>query len=218
MRVIFCLLFLAALTARAAPLERDLGQGLAYGRVHRLPADLPGVTEKKPRALVLDLRWATGDSAGATALDAWLKFRVSAASPVLLLVNRATATAVAEMLAARGSAAGLVTIGAASDKFTPDIAIDTAPEAERTAYDALEHGAAVDALISDRPDEKPRHDEAELARQHRNPAPVVDDSDSPESAPAEKQPPPPPPVTDRALQRAMHLHRALVALRRLPPG
>ncbi len=217
MKFSLCLLLLSALTAAAAPLERDLGQGLAYCRVHRLPADLPGPANKKSRAVVLDLRFAASDAAGVTALDAWLKFRASATSPVLLLVNRATAPALTAMLADRESAAGLVAIGATADEFTPDIAVASAPEAERTAYDALEHGTPVDALISDIP-QKPRHDEAELAQQHRTPAPGLDESDDPEPAPTAQKPAPPPPVTDRALQRAVHLHRALLALRKLPPG
>jgi hypothetical protein len=217
----FLFLFLVLLhsTAPAAPLERDLGQGLTYYRVHRLPADLPASdpAAKKPRAIVLDLRYTESAQAGADALDAWLKRHAGSANPVILLVNQATAPLLTQALANRETAAGLVAIGTPSDNFIPDIAIAASAEAERTAYDALDHGTTVDALISDNP-EKPRHDEAELAQQHRAPPPAADDTDGPEPAPAEKKTPPPPPVTDRVLQRAVHLHRALLALRKLPPG
>lgn len=212
---LFLVLFLLPSTARSAPLERDLGQGLAYCRVHRLPADLPGTAPKQTRALVLDLRYTASNNAGAAALDAWLKFRAGPSSPVLLLVNGATAPTLAAMLATRDSAAGLLVLGSASGACTPDITLDIAPADERAAYDALEHGTALEALLSDTP-EKPRHDEAELVRQNRGMTPAAVAEDPPPVT--EPKTPATPPLTDRTLQRAVHVHRALLALRKLPPG
>ena len=71
---------LAVSALSAAPLERDLGAGLAFCRVHVLPADLP-LNPDKPAPLVLDLRFATADRAGIEAFDAWLKFRARPGAP-----------------------------------------------------------------------------------------------------------------------------------------
>ncbi|MBS0632237.1 MAG: hypothetical protein JSS11_10010 [Verrucomicrobia bacterium] len=213
------LFLLLAVSAHAALLERDLGLGLVYYRVHQLPADLPPEAApagavKKPRAVVLDLRYSTANAAGVFALDTWLKAHAGAASPVILLLNRATPRAVTRMLAARDSATGLVAIGTPSPDFDPDIQLPAAPEAERAAYDALEHGTAIDALLNDAP-EKIRHDEAELAESRRSPAPVSDDSDD-YAPPAPEPAPAAPRLIDRPLQRAVQLHRALLALRKIP--
>jgi hypothetical protein len=211
-------LFLAALSAGAAPLERDLGQGLAYCRVHRLPADLP-VAPGKPSPLVLDLRFALSDESATTALGAWLRFRSSTAAPVLVLLNADTAPAVLDFFAALEPPAGLVTLGAASPRLAPDIAVNISAAAEHTAYDALEHGTPLDTLLTD-PSPKPRHDEAAIALERTNPpdgsAPA--DSDGPDSADgaaAAAAPAVPPPVIDSVLQRAVYLHRSLRALKKL---
>lgn len=218
MRTLFLFLLLAA-SAHAALLERDLGLGLVYDRVHQLPADLPSDTtapgvSKKPRAIILDLRYSAANAAGVLALDTWLKAHAGPAHPIILLLNRATPRAVTRMLAARDSATGLVAIGTPSPDFDPDIVLPAEPAAERTAYDALEHGAVIDTLINDTP-EKVRHDEAELAESRRNPAPLDDDTD--DSAPPPPEPAPAAPrVIDHPLQRAVQLHRALLALRKIP--
>lgn len=217
MRALLVFLLLAV-SARAATLERNLGLGLVYYRVHHLPADLPAdpAPAKKPPAIILDLRYSDSNAAGAFALDAWLKLHAGATSPVLLLINRATPRMLTRMLAARDSAAGLVAIGTASPDFDPDLVLPVAPEAERAAYDALEHGTSVESLINDTPD-KVRHDEAELAESRRNPAPA-DDSDDFAAPSAPTAAPAAPPLIDRPLQRAVQLHRSLLALRKIPTG
>ncbi len=80
------------------------------------------------------------------------------------------------------------------------------PEDDKRAYDALESGASVESLLSDYPD-KPRIDEAYLEKEH------LSDSDAPD-LPTDK-PPPPKPLVDALLQRAVQLHRGLVALKRV---
>jgi hypothetical protein len=82
-----------------------------------------------------------------------------------------------------------------------------APEDDRKAYDALEKGADVRSLLSDYPD-KPRIDEAYLEKEH------IADSEAPE-VPTDK-PLPPRPTVDALLQRAVQLHRGLLALKRTP--
>jgi hypothetical protein len=211
--------FLLALLIAAAPslglatparLERDLGHGLAYCRVHSLPADLPA-NSGKPGAIVLDLRYALGDDSAAPVLGAWLKVHCAATTPVFVLVNADTAPALLAYLAAIEPPAGLVTLGTTSPRFEPDIALKISPAAERIAYDALEHGTPVDSLLTDSA-VKPRHDEASIAQEHTG-APAgatTGDADDADETPAT-----PPPVIDYALQRAVHLHRALLALRKL---
>jgi hypothetical protein len=207
---------LLVLAAEPARIERDLGQGLAYVRVHSLPADLPP-TPAKPGPLVLDLRYARGNPDAATTLGAWLKFRTSARTPVFILVNGGTAPAVLEILETTEPMPGLLTLGAASSKYVPDVTLRISAAIERSAYDALEHGMPVETLLADNPT-KPRHDEAAIAQDHAASAtgsdddePALDDS----SSPAPAAPPAPPPLIDAALQRAVQMHRALLALKRI---
>jgi hypothetical protein len=217
--VIALLLGVTPLVPLAAPpggIERDLGQGLAYRRLHALPADLPAASAK-PGALVLDLRYARGDAAAAAALGAWLQFHAAVRTPVFLLVNAATAPALLDFLEASGPVPGLVTLGPASSRFVPDLPLKIAALTERAAYEALEEGQPVASLLTDHP-EKPRHDEAAIAREHAVLPAGDDETDadlSDSSAAAAVPPPVPPPLIDGTLQRAVHLHRALLALKKI---
>lgn len=209
--------FLFSLTSRATPLELDLGENLGYFRVHTLPADLPPAATKA-RPLVLDLRFSTATDGAANALEAWVKFRATAATPVFVLVNSATPSVFRGLFASFKSQPGFLTIGPASDAFTPDIAIEIDPAAGRRAYDALEHGTSVDALTRQNAD-KPRNDEASLMHERASPAEDSDDALADLSDHDEEPPPPPPapppPLADLALERAIEIHRALLALKRL---
>jgi hypothetical protein len=214
MKPSFSFLFLLIfLPASAAPLTLDLGQGLAYHRAHALPADLPAAAPARPQPLVLDLRYATGDDDAATALSAWLKFRAAPRTPVFLLANSATSPALRAALTDRERTAGLIVLGLAGPGFEPDIALKTTGEAERLAYDALTDARSLSALINPSV-EKPRNDEARLVADHRAgraPDPAAADATSAPATPT----PGPPPVTDAVLQRAVHLHRTLLALKKL---
>jgi len=217
-------LFLLALTATAAPApvtgraERALGPDLAYVRLRALPDDLP-TSAAATGALVLDLRYLRGESEGAAALGAWLKLHASRQTPVYVLVNPATSPAVLDLLENQPTPAGLLSLGAPSSRFVPDVTLNIAPVAERAAYEALDQGTPIEALLADNPD-KPRHDEAAIAKEHAT-APAAEDEpdveltdDAPAPAAAVATPPP---LIDRTLQRAVQLHRALVALRRISP-
>lgn len=195
-------------------LDRDLGLGLAYTRVRALPADLPPAPAK-PAPIVLDLRYATGDESAATALGAWLQFRAAVRTPVFVLVNPATATAILDFLEHNPPRPGLVTLGSPSSRFVPDLPLKVSALTERAAYDALDQGATLENLLTDQP-AKPRRDEAVIAQEHAVSPEAVDDagsdlSDTPEPA----TPPVPPPLIDATLQRAVQLHRALLALRKI---
>ncbi len=216
----FVLLLVFARFVHAAPLDRDLGHGLAYHRIHQLPADLPAAGPAHPTACVLDLRYVQAEAADAAGFVAWLKSRATARTPVFVLANSGTGHALLAPLAGREPAAGVVVIGAASPGFNPDIALKITPEAERRAYDALENGAPVDSLLVENTD-KPRNDEARLAKEHLPDSAVADepipDRAPPAADPAAKPKPPAPPI-DAALQRAVQLHRTLVALKKIPPA
>lgn len=208
--------FTALLRLSASPIEADLGDGLRYHRAHALPAELPSPAGK-PFPLVLDLRYATADQAAATALDAWVKFRAAPATPIIVLVNAETAGELRGVFAANGSQPGFVTVGMASPDYSPDIAVATTPEAERQAYDVLEHNGSLAASLTENAD-KPRTDEAAVMRDRAHSPEELTDLEFDEFAPpatAKETTPPPPPI-DASLRRAVQLHRALRALKRIP--
>lgn len=186
----------------AAPFERDLGEGLRLLRLREMPGDLPAGNAAAGPAVV-DVRYATGDEAAATAFRAWLEFRAQRKTPVLLLVNAETAPAVLRALQERTQGRGLVVIGPATEAIRPDVPVTVAAEAEQAAYRALADGAAVAAVLDSAP-AKVRHDEASLNRGR-----------DAEEAAAPAVPAGPRPPVDAALQRAVHVHRTLAALRRL---
>jgi hypothetical protein len=202
--------------AQAAPLTRDLGEGLVFYRAETLPADLP-TQDLKKKPCVFDLRFAKGDSAAAVVLDGWLKINASARTPVFLLVNADTDPTLLAPLASRLPSPGVIVIGTTSASLTPDIALKIAPADERKAYDALRHGAMIESLLNDSP-EKARNDEARLAKDRQGANPdfprpsddPLDDADGDKAAKAKA-----PPIIDAALQRAVQLHRSLKALKRL---
>ena len=215
----FLLLALALATSRgaaAAPLERDLGRGLAYLRVVRLPADLPTKMAEPHKALVLDLRFVSADATAGKAFEAWLRFHANANSPLTILINSETSPLLLRAFLASPLPPGVVTIGPAASEFKADVSVDVSPEAERLAYDALTQGTPVEDLIAHKLD-KPRRDEAELARQHTNGSTDEDsEAPSPKAAATPASSAIAAPVTDLVLARAVQLHRALLALRRLP--
>ena len=215
----FLLLVLALATphgANAAPLERDLGRGLAYLRVTQLPADLPAKVAEPHRALVLDLRFVSADATAVKAFEAWLGFHASASSPLTILLNAGTSPLLLHAFLTPSLPSGVVTIGPASNEFKADIPVAVSPQADRLAYDALAKGTPIEDLVARKLD-KPRRDEAELARQHNN-GNTDEEDEAPSPKPAATPAPPAveAPVTDLILVRAVQLHQALLALRRLP--
>lgn len=201
-------LFVPIRAAPAAPVERDLGGGLVYVRVHRLPADLPPKPQGRLAPCVIDLRYVDAAEDAAAAFSAWLKFRATPRSPIFVLANGETSAPLLNVLRAGERGAGVVLIGIESEHFRPDVAVRSTAAEERRAYDALEQGAALATLLADHPN-KVRNDEASLTRE-----PPAEPLPEPPAAGGASDGTAAPPI-DATLQRAVHLHRALVALKKL---
>jgi hypothetical protein len=206
-RMLLSFVLLAAVVS-AAPLERDLGHGLSYYRIHELPADLPAKPPAKPQPRVIDVRYVQADAEAAHAWARWLKSVGTPRAPIFILANAETAAPLLAPLLERENAGLAVLIGAPGKDFRPQIPVQVSAEDERRAYDALESGTALTALLVDNPD-KVRNDEASLSKDGLAEAAA----DSAADAAAKNRPPPPP--VDAALQRAVHFHRTLVALKKL---
>ena len=191
--------------ACATPIERELGNGLVYVRVHTLPADLPAKPAGRAPPCIVDVRYVQTDTDGAAAFAAWVKSRATPRTPVFVIANADTARPLLKELSAHERGTGIAVVGIPRGSFKPDVAVTASADDERRAYDALEKGAAIGTLLTDNPN-KVRNDEASLARE--SPA-------QPAAEPAESGTKQPLPPIDASLQRAVHLHRALVALKRL---
>jgi hypothetical protein len=207
-------------TTPAAPLVRSLGRNLVYLRVHTLPDDLPAAisSPQHPVSLVVDLRFVQAGDKAVRAFAAWLKFQARPATPVIVLINAQTSPALLAPLDDAVSPPGVVSIGPAAATIKPDIALALTAEADRLAYEALEHGTPVEELITPRLD-KTRHDESTINKERVTGAADDEESDFIEAAPpppAKAAEPVAPVPFDAVLQRALQLHRALLALRKIP--
>ncbi len=203
----FFVLFLVLSASVRASEPTDLGQGLTYLRINSLIKSAQDLRAAllRPAPLVLDLRYTT-DEPGAA--DALRELNSQPAKPKLyVLVSPATPAAVAAILTA--SSTPLVTLGVKDSIPTAQVIVAQTAEADRAAYDAFESGTPLDQLISGKI-EKERFDEASLVHEFKN---GNHDAQPPEAGPAKPGDSPRPPI-DRVLQRAVHLHRALLALRR----
>jgi hypothetical protein len=205
----------------------DLGQNLTYLRIRRLPDDLPALkTAWSKAALILDLRRTLGD--GGKDLADVLPTR-PAPAPLFVLVGPDTPADVFAALRTRAPA--LITLGLPAPGLKPDIAPAVKPEDDRRAYDALDAGTSIESLINEKPLGK-RFDEAALVHERARDAIDADaaraDVNGPpdrgaqvaapvgdagvHAAPAAQQAEP----KDIVLQRAVQLHRAFLALGKLP--
>lgn len=205
-------LALARLSATtAAPEPRDLAPDLAYLRAHSLGESLPALNSPAlaTRALVLDLRYATTAETDATELARLLAARGLNAPRWFVLVSPETPGALSAVLATPPR--GVLTLGVEGSRPAPRVVVTQAADADRRAYDAAGGGMTIEALITGKV-EKERYDEASLVREFENG--VADPAPPPAPDPTAQPPPEKAPVlTDRVLQRAVHLHRALQALR-----
>lgn len=201
-----------ALRAVAAPTgPQPLDPGLTYLRVAALGetiaevSRLAGTTD----ALVLDLRYADATDTDATALGALLAGRRSASARWFVLVSPATPPALAAAL--QSAPPGVLTLGVAGSTPPPAVVVAQPADVDRRAYDAWSEQLPLAALIAGKV-EKERYDEASLVREFARgvsdpaPPPAPDPTNAPAATKA-------PVLTDRVLQRAVHLHRALQALR-----
>jgi hypothetical protein len=222
--VLFLILVLAPVTHAA--LEKELGQALAYVRVTDASTDasLAADTIERRPALVLDLRSLPADEKFAAVIHTALAKPPAPHAVRFVLVNSTTAPA---LLAALNDETFkyVITLGPRSPAVEPDIAVSISDEEDRRAYAALASGTPLEKLITDN-HEKPRYDEARLVQDHTNgvtppdtllPADADDDSVTTEPD-TEKKPAvakkPAPPV-DLVLERAVQIHRSLLALKKL---
>ena len=208
---------LRATEPAASPVERltDLGQGLSYLRVHSLADSAAALRQAVPGAgaLVLDLRYVTATDESAAALRTVLSGR-PATAPLFILVSPGLPASVVQVLE---NTRGVFTLGIVGSKPEPRVIVKSDAATDRRAYDALDAGTPLDRLISGKV-EKERFDEATLVKEFKNgnpdaePPPAPDPTapkkagDTPEKSPA---------LADRVLQRAVHLHHGLLALRRI---
>lgn len=199
---------LCLLASVSATEPTDLGQGLSYLRV-RSPADSCKAVAA-PGALVLDLRYATTDAAAVVELQSALAAR-PAGAPLFVLVGPATPPALLPLVRQPPA----LTLGLAGMSPAPRVAVKTDAATDRKAYEALEAGTTLDALITGKI-EKERFDEATLVEEFNNgnPDAMPPPPPDPTAPKADGAPDKPAVLTDRVLQRAVHLHRALLALRR----
>ncbi len=200
MKLLACLAATAAIafSAGAAPVAGlSLGSGLAYFRVHELPADLPSTPAARPGPCVLDIRFAKSDGTSASLLGDWVRFNASAASPVFVLENSETSSALLALFNGSG-AGGVIVLAPAAEKLSPTVSVHVDAGTDRRAYEAVEKGAPLSSLLADNPG-KQRIDEAYLEKEH------IADSDAPDIE--TDKPSPPSPLVDFMLQRAIQLHR-----------
>jgi len=208
-----CSLLLAPRSLPATELA-DLGQGLSYLRVHSLADSEKALRSAVPGAgaLVLDLRYATASDESVDALRTALTGRTSG-TPLFILVSPATPAGVAQVITESGATA--FTLGPPGSLPAPKVVVKTDAETDRRSFYALDAGTPIDVLISGKT-EKARFDEATLVKEFKNGNPDAEPPPGPDpTAPKPANTADKPPVlVDRVLQRAVHLHHALLALRR----
>jgi len=202
---VLCLLLTGAATpAPTVPVE--LAPGLRYLRVDSLVQSTHALSDAllRPEPLVLDLRYVLDE---ANSRDALLVLNSQPAKPRLyVLVSSETPKGVANVLAT--STTRLITLGITGSQPKPEVVVDQTATDDRRAYAALDQGTSLAALVSGKVD-KEHFDEAELVKEFKS---GNHDAHPPEGNPDATKPAGQ--VTDRVLQRAVHLHKALEALKR----
>ena len=213
--LLFLLLLLVSLSAplRAAIHEAvDLSPDLSYLPIRDLSEANPCLqsTLAQSRAVVIDLRYATTDDAATTGLRTALA-QHPAGAPLYILLSPATPLDVVTVV--NQTPGTCLTLSLSSAKSPGRIQVRTDPESDRRAYEALATGTAPATLISGKI-EKARFDEATLVQEFHNGNPDAEPPPAPDpTAPKEQVgDAPAAPLVDRVLQRAVHLHQALIAL------
>lgn len=200
-----------AVRAWASVEVTELGDGLAYVRVRSLATAAETLHAALPqgRALVLDLRFARASIEDPAALGSLLASR-RGPGPLYILVSPQTPDSFRVPLSRLP--AGALTLGILDSKPAPRLVIDQPPEADRRAYEALDAGTPLEKLVSGKI-EKERFDEASLVKEFENGNPYAEPPPSPDPSATKPADSADTTVTDRVLQRALHLHRALAALK-----
>ena len=213
-RLLPFLLLLGAVRAEVPAATSDLGQGLGYVRIHSSAeaTKLLAPLAAKDTALVVDLRYPTDELADYDTVLQQLE-RHPAGHPLFLLVGAETPPG--EVLLVKAMATRSLVLGP-TNSWVPEnhgVLVTQTAEADRQAYQAYKAGQSVADLISGKI-EKDRYDEASLMTDFRggNTDPQPPPAPDPTKSKATPDTAPKPVPTDRVLQRAVHLHRALLAL------
>lgn len=199
---------LAINVVHAAPKEADLGDGLLYARVHAAATDLPTGDLVRGHSCVIDLRFAQGDPVAADVLGNWITSHAAPRTPLFILVNGATSGALVRTITEH-HVPGIMTVGIEGQSLAPDIMVKQTSDDERRAYDAYDAGTTIALLTTDNPN-KQRNDEASLSHDHASETAEREDPADSTPAPKAKSAP-----IDAVLQRAIQLHRALRAMKRV---
>jgi hypothetical protein len=205
----------ANLSTAAAPLLRALPGGPSYLRIRDLAQlDLAAT----PAEIIIDLRGLRETTPDGAARLGTLLASGSARTLCLVLIDPTTS---ADLLAAVKASKGRhLTLGANLPAGAVDVAVATSAERDQQAVAALDSGRPPEALLETR-QEKVRYDESSMVRDHAKGLPIPDappeletepGKDDAKSGPAVAVEPP---LVDRVLERALHLHRALRAIRRI---
>jgi hypothetical protein len=210
---LFCLLLTLGASlgtlrlAGAAGTPADLGD-LGYLRIHSVVGERATLAAAltQPHALVLDLRYPVDEREAGDTLRAALG-NATALGRLYVLVSPATPVPIVGAIAAHS--ARLVTLGVKGARPEPQVVVLQSAADDRRAYDALAAGTPFADLISGKI-VKERFDEASLVQEFKN---GVADPKPPETGLA-KAGESPARLTDRVLQRAVHLHRSFQALKR----
>jgi len=215
-------LSVSAISARATELT-DLGEGLSYLRVQSFGDSAKGLDAavRERDFLVVDLRHAATTAESAGLLRAALAARTSK-QPAFILVGPATPAAIGEVL--NSATDHCLTLGVKESAPAPQVIIDQPAATDRLAYEALDSGQPLASLISGKIT-KERYDETALMKEfnggNTNPSPPAGPDPTAKPNP-EKSPTTEPvapgvskvePLIDRVLQRAVHLHRAMLAIK-----
>ncbi len=197
-------LLLVGLTGSAlhASSVRELAPGLVLVRVHTLTEPLPDVEGTE----ILDLRYVRADAEGEPTS---LRQRLQEPGPLrLVLYDNAPPEALVSLLNQRQPK--VVTLAPKGAQLAPDVAVTLDRQADRAAYEALEGGTALSALV-DATVSKDRFDEAALVRA-RSRTGDRRTSDAATAAKDDTEAKPEP--RDTLLQHAVRLARGLEALGR----
>jgi len=233
--ILLLVLSISAPALRATELT-DLGEGLSYLRVHAFEESAKGLTAaiRERDFLVIDLRYASTSAESVSVFQAALAGRKAYSAPLLILVSPSTPANLVDSLTSPASK--LVTLGVKESVPYPQVVIDQPAETDHRAYEALEAGQPLADLVSGKIG-KERYDEVALMKEftagninaaqppapdtatkptgadktqptaaHAGDKPVGSPLDKPAASPANR-------LIDRVLQRAVHLHRALAAIK-----
>ena len=207
---------LLSATAQAVPISAsNIDEGLNYVR-------LTDASENATfsGAEVIDLRFTDALEESANVLAGRIRSAAQSGATLFVLVNNATDPLLRHHLAQiKGSVRSLIFIGPVTPELAPEIVTDPDIETERKACDAIAAGTPPADLIKEELAKK-RFDEAALVRSHENGGnPHASDDNAPKKTDkTDDSDDKPAPLKDISLQRAVFLHRALLALGRLGGG